>query len=376
MEKGLNLSILDGIPAIEQDSVSEAERISIPSELPNLDFEEQEKVDSGDVPQPGAEVTDTDDSDDSGFDEPDESGNLDDTSDDNTSLNKVWVEWAADMGLLKVEEGEVVEDSDEYLINKFNARIDEGINSKLENLPEDLKYLIANYTEGDDIRKYMQSESRVIEYSNIDPAALSENIDAQKELVATDLRNRGLAEESIQSRLDKLEEADILEDEAHLALSALTKVEEANKLNIRKQVEIQRQTEQAQVQKVYDDLKTSIMAKTEILPGIAVTEAQKKALVDLITKPIARDSYGNPISGLNKLQMSDPNFLEKVAYVAGILNWDMGTITRSANTKSTLKLKNRVDGVYTNDSKLKGIDIKTLKQGMRRYRNNNSFLKK
>lgn len=105
----------------------------------------------------------------------------------------------------------------------------------------------------------------------------------QKAVVRDYLKMSGYDDESIKNKIERYEDADLLEDEAKDAVGRLKQYEEERLAEMQKQQEETRQYQIQQAQAFAKDLTDSVSNLTNIR-GIAVPKEDRKALFDYITR--------------------------------------------------------------------------------------------
>lgn len=363
----IDLSALDGMSIPPIDGGGEREVINVPEELPELEdrieqSEEEVINERTDLKPPTMEeMEDT-------IEDP-----SDETPAEDGSIIKFWADWASEKGIIDPVDAESFEDSEEFLFKQVENRIKREVDTRFESLPDGLRELVSSGASEEAVRAYLTSDQRLQSYQQIDPEKLKEDIDTQKALIRDFYASQDYEPDAIDRRLEKLEEAYLLEDEADMALKRLTHMEAQYKNSIAEHAQRQQEEYARQVEAEREALKESIMKSESFIPGLEVSETDRQKVYDAITKPIARDEYGNLITPLVKAQMEDPHFLEKVAYAAIVMGWDFNKqATKSKNKAITSSLRKAVDRTHT-DSKLDSVDIKTLKKAMRGYERSTRF---
>jgi hypothetical protein len=276
---------------------------------------------------------------------------------------KVWAEFCSERGLIDIEDGEEVGDSEEYLITKFNQKVDKVVKNYKENLPAPIKELLDAYEQGIPVDELMEREARIAEFSQIDKEKLAEDVSLQKELVKSYLRSQDYEEDEIQSKIEKYEDNLMLEGEAAFALKKLVKLEQQEKAYMVEQTKKAQEAQMKQYQERVDNFKKSVMDKEEIIAGIPLTKEQKEKIINMTTKPVSMLKDGTPVTALKKMELEDPDFLTKLAYVAGVLNWDLSTVERKAATKAARQVKAKVN-TYK-ESTLGKLDLSTIKKAVK-----------
>lgn len=283
---------------------------------------------------------------------------------------KIFADILINNGLAEKYEEKDFEDSEGFLTklyeNKFKKDLDSEIEQYKNSIPEELRELFENYEEGVPLHKLLAIESKISEYSSITLEDLKEDENKQKTIVKENLLRQGLSEEKATAKVERMEAAGLLSDEAEDALENLVKYEKHAK-----QVEINRaKTEKDNEQKGYQEwlknLDTTIKGKTEIVEGVKLTDTQKKQLYEAITKPVDRHPQTKqPITAFQKKQLEDPDYLIKVAYLANVLNWDFKALERSITTKVVKRVTKDATTYQEPPSKLKGVDLSILRKFVR-----------
>ncbi len=280
------------------------------------------------------------------------------------SLNRVWLEWATDRGLVDPIKPEEFEDSDEFILKSINKRIEKEVNQYKDTLPAPVKALIDNWEEGVPLEQLINVESRLTQYSSLTDEAIKENPELQKILIQHLLVSQEIEPEEIDKEIESYETANLLEAKALNAQKQLIKLEQRAKQSLLSQAQAENERKNQEYLEGINKFKQSVMEKKEIIPGIPLTEEHKKAIIDFTTKPVAKDERGQSINALKKMELEDPDFLVKLAYVAGVLKWDLSAIEQKANTQAVKKLKETVK-TYKEESPLNKVDIKTVKAALR-----------
>lgn len=363
----LDLSILDDleIPKIDskggekKDLVEEAPEDVIvtdtdtPEEIENEEIEEEEPIIAGNTEELEPPV-------------PEET---EESTESEEGLIKVVSEWAAQVGVIDLDEGEEIGDEEDFLINKLNKKVEKEVEAYKESIPEDVKYLIDNWEKGVDMSRFLQSEARESDLNSITNEDLEDNEALSKDIVSAYLRSQEYDEEEIADKLEMYADKEILIREAVTARKKLVRMEEKYQTQMEAQAKKEHTARLEDNQKRLDTYKETVMGIEEIFPGVKVTKEERKRIIDLTTKPVAKDGHGNPMTALGKIQSEDPNFVTKLAYIAGVLKWDLSKIDKAATTKATRGLKKKVATYGSNKPSLSGkIDLKAVKGALSKYK--------
>lgn len=164
----------------------------------------------------------------------------------------------------------------EELVNYFKEVIKEQSVPQYAN--EDVAKLDEFVRNGGDLNDYFTLTPE-IDYENFDTTIESN----QKQIVKMLLAEKGFNEKQIARKIEKYEDAGILEDEAEDALEAMKEIEETKKEQLLEDQRKQHEQMVARQQKFMDDVVGEINAIKDIR-GIKVPEKDKKALLAYIFK--------------------------------------------------------------------------------------------
>lgn len=164
----------------------------------------------------------------------------------------------------------------EELVNYFKEVIKEQSVPQYAN--EDVAKLDEFVRNGGDLNDYFTLTPE-IDYENFDTTIESN----QKQIVKMLLAEKGFNEKQIARKIEKYEDAGILEDEAEDALEAMKEIEETKKEQLLEDQRKQHEQMVAHQQKFMDDVIGEINAMKDIR-GIKVPEKDKKALLAYIFK--------------------------------------------------------------------------------------------
>lgn len=165
----------------------------------------------------------------------------------------------------------------EDLISFVQKTVEE--NSKPQYASEEVESLNEFVKNGGDIQDYFSNLNEITDYKNIDITDESN----QKRVVREYLQYTGLNESQITRKINKYEDAGLLEDEAEEALEFLqeAKAEEQKQLlvNQQKQAEAYKQEQQKFLTNVVNEIE-----KLEDIRGIKIPKEDKKILKDYLFK--------------------------------------------------------------------------------------------
>ena len=178
---------------------------------------------------------------------------------------------------------------------------------------------------------FYQTQQRSMYYNDID----IEDESNQKAVVRDYYKLQGMNDEQINRKIERYEDADMLEDEATDAVNYLKAYEAQQAQYMAQQQEAQRQAQEQQAAQFVEDLTNGINGLADIR-GIAIPKEDKKALYDYITKTDAdgltqyqKDFNGNLVN----------NLIES-AYFTMKGDALLGEAKRNGQTSAASKLRN------------------------------------
>lgn len=178
---------------------------------------------------------------------------------------------------------------------------------------------------------FYQTQQISMYYDNID----IEDESNQKAVVRDYYKLQGMNDEQINRKIERYEDADMLEDEATDAVNYLKAYEAQQAQYMAQQQEAQRQAQEQQAAQFVEDLTNGINGLADIR-GIAIPKEDKKALYDYITKTDAdgltqyqKDFNGNLVN----------NLIES-AYFTMKGDALLGEARRNGQTSAASKLRN------------------------------------
>ena len=204
-------------------------------------------------------------------------------------------------------------------------------NSVPEYADERIEQLDQYVKNGGKFEDFYQTQQRTISYDNID----IEDESNQKQVVRDYYKLQGMNDEQINRKIERYEDADMLEDEATDAINYLKAYEEQRAQYMAQQQEAQRQAQEQQAIQFAQDLTNGINNLTNIR-GISIPKEDKKALYDYITKTDADGltAYQKEFNG------NLVNNLIESAYFTMKGDALLGEANRNGQTSAANKLRN------------------------------------
>lgn len=168
-------------------------------------------------------------------------------------------------------------DSMEGLINYIEDTVAE--NSKPQYADDRIAQLDEYVKNGGKFEDFYNGMSQTIEYASMD----MEDESNQKMAVRDYLKLSGYSDEQIDKKIERYEDADMLEDEAMDAVERLKQHQEFQLQQQQEQQQLLRQQQEQQAQQFVVNLSNTISSLDNIR-GISIPKQDRKALFDYITK--------------------------------------------------------------------------------------------
>lgn len=287
------------------------------------------------------------------------------------SVNKLILDHLKNQGIIDYN-AEEYEDTDEAFKavldsnfeQKAHALSDAQLTAKIENAPDIYKQIFGYHQEGIDVQELIDSQERLTQYTNIQKSDYTDNKELQKNIILTWLAEQDYDEKEAQAQVDEYSKVgdDFLKSQADLSLRKLIGAETKTFSSLTEQAEEAKTKKEEKTLSKHKEWEKSINDIKEIIPGVKVSDIEKKKIHEILTKPVGRDAKGRYQTLLNKMQQDDPTFLFKVAYFAGIHKWDMSKFKKQATTEALTQLKGRLDSGFTKGSSAQDDILSKLKK--------------
>ena len=234
---------------------------------------ETEEIDNDDDIE-DEEIKDDDSEEDKVIDTVDTKVDTEIKGDDSNQISLLFQAIAEGVGV-DVSEDELPKTTDE-LLGYINAIVDDK--SKPSYASEEVKEIDEFVRNGGNIEDYFAIGSE-LDYDSLD---VTDDF-TQKQVVREFLSKKGFSDKQIQKKLEKYEDADILEDEAVDALESLKEIAKEEKKALLEGQKIYSQKVEQEQQKFYQSVVSEIEGLSEVR-GVPVPKEDAKALIDYIFK--------------------------------------------------------------------------------------------
>jgi hypothetical protein len=239
-------------------------------------------------------------------------------------------------------------DSPDAMRETFKKVIDSNIDDWKSSLPEEIHRLIENYQAGVPFNKLLDIASKEIELANIDEDTLVEDLDLQRKIAEDYLKaTTKFSDARIKKEINAKEDHNELEDFSKEALESL-KEEYKQEVEAAKKAakEMEAMQKQERVEQL-NFLNKQISEVKEIIPGVKISDAEKKEIFRMITT--AAELRGN--DGYTQAMLvreKDPiGFETKLNYYIKLGLFDekpnFETVIKKTTTKTVEKFEKNIE---------------------------------
>lgn len=237
----------------------------------------------------------------------------------------------------------------------YEAEVEARVQAYINNLPETAKYLINTYKEGTPLDTLLQHESIIQNYSNITSENLEDNEELQKQVLRSYHKRIGTSETHIADEINEAVEAETLSKKATRHLKDLISYEKADRDDLVATSAQEKQLKEEKYDKQVSNLHNTLKEIDEIIPGVKLTEGDKRTIFNGIT--IFDRNHKNAYM---RFRDSNPSFDISSVYIALVKGGKMGVGDKAAVTKAARKLKSEL-GKSTKEKETPAIDTKIIK---------------
>jgi hypothetical protein len=256
---------------------------------------------------------------------------------DTRSALKIFADIQRENGIIDFEDEEY-EDSEEFIISKVTEKITKGVEAGIEeyknSFSPEAKEIIEAMEAGMPLESLLERNNDISTYEDITDQEIEENEALQKNLVRNLMSLKGYSKETIDKKINRLDDSGLLVDEAKDSKIELLEYSKKKKEE-EKQEHIRQQKENIEkVENWKKGIKEFLDKNDEVIPGFKMNNKHKEVVYNGLTK-FDKDGRNDFQKAIEK----DPNFNLKVAYLALALNWNFSDIEKKATTKVARGLK-------------------------------------
>ena len=240
---------------------------------------------------------------------------------------------------------EETEGDEEEAINLlFEQEIEKRQNGMVDAMSTEQREYLHALQNGIPDKVFREVKSKELEYSKIDDTKLSTDVELQKQVYRNYLKETTmLSDEKIEKRITQAESLDELSSEATDALNELKVINKGRIEQEFKAAQENAKQEQAKAKAELDNLKATIDAREEIIPGFKVNKKLKDSLYKNMTTAVSKDpKTGTLYNNIAAKRAENPlEFELKMQYLFELTKGfeDFSSLTNKVTTKATTTLK-------------------------------------
>ena len=233
----------------------------------------------------------------------------------------------------------------EALIELNKRTLLDEIESYKNESEEEYKSFLEAKEAGVDLNDWAKSQELKAKYKDIDDSAIESDVDLQKSIILTDLKRKGMDDETIKETIESFEDTGKLDKQAKNSFKNLKKAQEEEEKNLvaeAKQREIDNiKTQKAQI----EHLKKTITETKELIPGMVLGKDVKDSIFSIITTPVKQDTNGQPLNAVMVKRAEDPiKFALMEAYFLkmGFYDGKFDKMVTKAKTQAVKELETKL----------------------------------
>lgn len=207
----------------------------------------------------------------------------------------------------------------EHIQTQIEGSIEERVEEYKSTIGEKAVKFIADLEKGIPFDNLADNYTLEERYGSITARSLEEDEEMQEQIYADLLTLKGFSEPKIKKMVEMAKEKEILLEESTDGLKEIQKTIEDERKQMRLQAEQDKLANEARIKDTRLKVESAVKATKEILPGIEVTEDEKKELAKMLTIPVLfTDKEGKkiPMSAAMAKRASNPLAFElRLAYL-------------------------------------------------------------
>ena len=223
-----------------------------------------------------------------------------------------------------------------------------GEKEAFDKLSPTAKRLIELEKEGVDIYQLVEKEAEEVDYNSID----LDDVENQQTLYYNYLIKTGISDEKAEKLVGVAYEQGTLGEYAEISVEALSKAQEKEKEDFIKSQKAQAKAQEEKAKVEYEDFKKDVL-NTSSIKGFNIDKTTASKLFDFMDKPVDKSGKTQ-----EQLAWEDPETRKAVAYF--LMNkFNFKSLEKKAETKATIKLKNKVSNTSDKGLSSKGTKVNT-----------------
>jgi hypothetical protein len=233
----------------------------------------------------------------------------------------------------------------EALIELNKRTLLDEIESYKSESEEEYKSFLEAKEAGVDLNDWAKSQELKAKYKDIDDSAIESDVDLQKSIILTDLKRKGMDDETIRETIESFEDTGKLDKQAKNSFKNLKKAQEDDEkelvIQAKKREEESIKTQKAQI----EHLKKTITDTKEIIPGMILNKEVKDSIFSMITTPVKQDANGQALNAVMAKRAEDPikyALMEAYFVKLGLFDGKFDKIVAKAKTQAVKELETKL----------------------------------
>jgi hypothetical protein len=228
------------------------------------------------------------------------------------------------------------------LIELNKKTIADQIDNYKNSLTAEQRDVLEAIEKGVPLDKYIESKAAEQSYLTIKVEQLEEDEKLCKRLIADNLKSKGFDSEEIDEQIENLENLGKLEANAKKALTTLQASQKEAQVRMKAETEQRNKAIAKQQQEQLANLKKTIDAVTEIMPGVKINQQQKTKIYEAITQPTVQTENGQWLNAIWAKRAENPIDFDTTLgflFTSGVFDKNWSKIMNTAKTGAVKDLE-------------------------------------
>lgn len=260
-----------------------------------------------------------------------------------------------DLDTLKDKDpGEAILEINKHIQSQIETSIKEGLDEYKNGLGQKAQEFIESLEKGVPFEELADNYTLEQRFSGIDEKTLQDNEELQEAVYRDYLAIKGFSDSRIERLVTSAKEKDQLLDESKDSLGEIDQMILDERKQAEKDAEARKKEAEKRRNETTEKIKTTINSVKEILPGMEVSEAEKKKLLKDLTVPVGYeklpDGRKRPLSRSMEVRKKDPiafemrlNYLiDKGFFDDNPKNKNLQTFMKQSESSAAKKLAERL----------------------------------
>lgn len=250
-------------------------------------------------------------------------------------------------GILKINE---------HIQKQIETSIQEGVEEYKATIGDKAVEFIEALEKGVPFEDISQNYTLEQKYGSITTQALEEDEQLQESIYADLLTMKGFSESKVKKMVEQAKNNDDLLNESVDGLKEIHEAVKEERKTLLAQAEAEKQEKIKRNEAIKESIHKTVVSTKEIIPGIEMSEAERKEIIKMMTVPIKyvnQNGQNIPVSAAMELRAKDPisyemklNYFIKNGFFDDNAKFDV--LLKKTESKATARLIEKMNGERRN----------------------------